>query len=758
MILPEQGVQKKKPGKGSNKPLRAVTQEYRDSLSRQVTAIKESSNAQLTATEVIPVKVKVMKRAVAKSHRPNSLFSDATCPIIGAGKSGELFVRATSEGLEKLNKAITSISTKEIIKALSAVDAIEPVTNSFRLHGMKAEEILQKSPKKEDGYVTKARLFNFDSEIYQAKVVAEFQKKCDELNIAYSSNGYSPGSYTYELKCDQADQIKELSNYIGIRSISHMPLIKMIRPKAINLKPYPDLPERADSNTDIPIVVVVDSGISKDNKVLNSWVVGRIADVAPEYSNPFHGTFVAGLICWGSQLNPTVPGIDSNPCGVFDLQVIPNDDPEVGDTSNLTESELLISLESALRQYSDKYKVWNLSLGSDSVCSLDEFSTLAEELDNLQETYQVSFVISAGNYGTRPLLDYPRAKHHEDTGRITSPADSVLGITVGSVSHVDYQTKGPKIHNPSPFSRHGAGPNYIIKPDLIHYGGSCNIDGDHVTGIRSIVANGTAEDLGTSFSAPLVSRTLAQIYHQIIPTPTPVLSRALLTHHAVDPRNGSRIPDGEENFFGFGLPTPLPYCLECTPHSATLVFEDSLRSGFFLEWDDFPFPPSLRRNGKYYGHVSMTIAFAPSRGPRWGSEYCESHIEANFGVYFQQVSRTTGESQLKFRGLVPPEHKNPSLLYETYQIETLRKWSPVRTYFGDLGEKGERGERWRLKVSLLTRHGISVIKPQPFSLIVTISDPEKTAPVYDEMAQLIRNKYRSNNLSVRGATQVQNPR
>ena len=31
-------------------------------------------------------------------------------------------------------------------------------------------------------------------------------------------------------------------------------------------------------------------------------------------------------------------------------------------------------------------------------------------------------------------------------------------------------------------------------------------------------------------SAPLVSRTLAQIYHEITPSPSPVLARALLTH------------------------------------------------------------------------------------------------------------------------------------------------------------------------------------------------------------------------------------
>src|ERR1035437_5355470 len=41
-----------------------------------------------------------------------------------------------------------------------------------------------------------------------------------------------------------------------------------------------------------------------------------------------------------------------------------------------------------------------------------------------------------------------------------------------------------------------------------------------------------------------------------------------------------------------------------------------LRPGYFLEWDDFPYPPSLRRDGKYFGEVWMTVAFAPARDGR----------------------------------------------------------------------------------------------------------------------------------------------
>jgi serine protease AprX len=753
VILPKQAVEKKNLVKGgSNKPFRKVDNNYRTSLSRQVVTIKKSLSTQLSRMGAIPIKVKLISQATAKSHRPDNLFSEDTCPIIGSGKLGELYLKATDSGLDNLNLLITNNDSAYITKELSCVDFIEPMTSIARRNGINSADILRVSPRRNNFFVERVKLFDFGQDSVQESLVADFKKVCIENGIEFSSSGYKSSSLIYEVRCKNVNDIETLSNIIGVRSITQMPLIKTVRSSALNQQPPIKLPKREQGQDDIPVVVVVDSGVSSKNEDLESWVVGRISDVAPKYQNTFHGTFVGGLICFGGTLNPTVKGIDTNPCGVFDLQVIPNDDPQRGDISSLLESELLISLENALNQYADKYKVWNLSLGSDTICSLDEFSPLAEELDNLQEKYHVSFVISAGNYQTLPMLEYPRIKDQLLTGRITSPGDSVLGITVGAISHVDYNRNGPKEHNPSPFSRHGSGPNYIIKPDLVHYGGSCATDLSTISGIRSITENGSAEDLGTSYSTPLVSRSLAQIYHQVTPTPSPVLARALLTHHARDPRNGKRVPDGEENFFGFGLPTQVPTCLECNPYTSTLVFEDVLRPGYYLEWDDFPYPSSLQKNGKFFGEISMTIAHAPSRGARWGTEYCETHIEANFGIYFGQKNRKTGVITPKFKGLVPAEHKNPGILYESYQVEKLRKWAPVRTYHGRLDDKGERGDRWRLKLRLLTRHDIeqlSTFQPQPFALIVTISDPKQTAPVYDEMSIIIRNRFKNQNLSLR---------
>ena len=758
LVLPKQGTERKiKPGGEPPRPFRTVDDDYRRSLSNQVSAIRHAIVPQVRRTGAAPVCVKLFAKAAAKSHRPEQLFSQSSCPIIGAGRLGEVFVKATPEGLERLITIIESVKTDRVTKELSCVEAIEPVTPLFRRGNLEPNEVLRRSPRRRGGFMTRVRLFNFGPDKDQPRLVEDFQETCRARNIQVSQDGYSLTSFTYATECRSAEDVDALSRVVGVRSISHMPLIRTIRAQNFSPLPLPTLLTRQEVTGDVPVVVVVDSGVSDQIPALESWVFGRHSDVAPEYRNTTHGTFVAGLICWGRTLNPTIPGLDESLCGVFDFQVLPNEDPNEGDTDTLSEQEFLVSLESALQQNANQYKVWNLSLGSDALCSLDEFSPLAEQLDNLQEKYLVSFVISAGNYVTPPLLDYPRTQQQLAAGRITAPADSVLGITVGAVSHVGYQWNGPSQHHPSAFSRHGAGPNYIIKPDLIHYGGSCSTDMTDRKGIRSLNGVGSVENLGTSFAAPLVSRTLAQIYHQITPTPSPVLARALLTHHARDPRTGDRVPDGEENFFGFGLPATVPYCLECTPYSSTLVFTDTLRPGHYLEWDNFPYPSSLSRDGRYFGEIWMTVAFAPARGSRWGTEYCETHIDAHFGVYRQQTSRKTGAVNTKFHGLVPPEHKNPGLLYESYQIAKLRKWAPVRTYYGNLGENGERGDRWRLMVRLLTRHGVEdeeVFKSQPFSLILTISDPGKAAPVYDEMARTVLNRFRAENLTVRATARV----
>ena len=370
-------------------------------------AIRAAIVPQMRTAGAAPVRVKLVSKAAAKSHRPEHLFSAQSCPIVSGGSLGELFVKATPEGLDRLTEIIEHNTSDRMTKELSCVETIEPVTPAYRRSGLDAADVLRNSPRGKNGFITRVGLFNFGADRDQPKLVADLEAACKRREIALSARGYSPSSFTYEAECRTVDDVEALSRVVGVRSIAPMPLIRTIRPRMFAAKPLPPLPTAADVTGDFPVVVVVDSGIASTVPGLESWVAGRDSEVAPAYRNTDHGTFVAGLICWGSQLNPTIAGLDDSPCGVYDLQVIPNDDPAKGSTLPLFESEFLQTLDEALQQNANKYKVWNLSLGTSEVCSLDKFSELAEELDNLQEKYQVSFVISAGNYDTPPLLDYP---------------------------------------------------------------------------------------------------------------------------------------------------------------------------------------------------------------------------------------------------------------------------------------------------------------------------------------------------------------
>lgn len=439
LILPNQGKERLAPAGGSPPiPFRKVDSNYRRRLQNQVEAVHRTIASQKSPIEAVPVRVKLLSQASAKSHRPEHLFTRDSCPIIGAGGLGELFVKATPSGLAKLARDIERNTSAVMVKELSTIEVIEPITQVYRRRGQEPLEILKRSPRGKKGFITRVRLFDLGGNDRQSEALSDFLATCEIRRMEVSQAGYSPKSYVYSVECTDVGDIDALSRSVGVRSISQMPVIRSLKPKMFNPLPLPSsLPNAKDVDGDFPIVVVVDTGISSQNLSLESWVVGRESYVAPQYRNTEHGTFVAGLVCWGAHFNPKLANISNLPCGVYDLQVIPNLDPARGDTDAVTESEFLQTLESALKQHANRFKVWNLSLGTDEMCSLDEFSPLADQLDNFQERYQVSFVISAGNYDSVPLLDYPRTKNQLEVGRITSPGDSVLGITVGSISHVD---------------------------------------------------------------------------------------------------------------------------------------------------------------------------------------------------------------------------------------------------------------------------------------------------------------------------------
>ena len=750
VILPKQARDKKVRGGGSPpEPLKVVTQDYKRKLIALIQDIEVKTTQLPQALDTMPIVVDLEKKALAKTHRPNTLFTNRTCPIIGADKPGRLFIKGSLQGLTRLRHRIERDRPKpKLLKDISTIKHLRPLEASDRLAGITPEQLFHFVPRENNAAAIKVSLFDFSDTVENSKQALAFGKLLAGRQIKMQKCGQFTSQHIYKVWCNSVDDVRELSDMVMVKSISKFPIFKSLIRKQFNYRPMPgNLSRPGEGSHQLPVVAVVHSGIAADNPSLNEWILARERYVNYREENTDHGTFVAGLIVWGDLLNPGHSEIGNFPCRLLDVHVLPNDDSSRGPQGRVTELELLQALEACLKKYAREVKVWNLSLGSDEICQLDRFSSFAVELDNLQEKYGVSFVIAAGNYTELPLLSYPRTPVQADTGRITTPADSVLGITVSSIAQLDHPiVDSPRRGQPSPFARNGPGPNYIIKPDLVHFGGNIGLNASMPLGITSLTVEGkTSEDIGTSFSTPLISRQLAYIYHSITPTPSPIFARALLTHSARDLRTGDRVTDGDDHYVGFGTPLNLDRLIECTPWMTTLVFAENLQPGHTLEWDDFPYPASLIRGGKFYGEIWMTLAYAPQRNIRWGSEYCESHIDVSFGVFRKG----------KYSGLCPIEHDNKGELFESFQVQNLRKWAPVRTYYRKI-EKGVLGDRWKLSLKLLCRHGIekSQLKLQPFTLILSIADPNHKELVYNEMTQQLRSRFQTQNLLVKPTVQV----
>ena len=275
------------------------------------------------------------------------------------------------------------------------------------------------------------------------------------------------------------------------------------------------------------------------------------------------------------------------------------------------------------------------------------------------------------------------------------------------------------------------------KPDLTHYGGNCKPDFDYTqVGVRSLDGNGQiAEWIGTSFSTPLVTSILANIKSSIKDNTTPCLIRALAVHSAVLKYNG--LTPEELRYRGFGIPGELTSILTCSPWEATLIFEPELRAGFHFEKFPFPFPPCLfKGSDKVTGEVIMTLAYDPPIDPNSGSEYCRVNVDASLGTC--EISDDTKPHKHKVQIHPEPKNKDLSALYEDYQIKHGFKWSPLKVYRRYM-PKGVTGKTWNLRLSMLSRSNYTVVAPQKVALIVTMRDPHRKFPVYDETINLMRN-------------------
>lgn len=726
-------------------PLEEVTIEIRRNLISQINSIQNEAREWFGSNSEIPVvgKVQLKEKALAKSHRPTKIFRDNTCPIIGVKGMGQLLIKVTPEGLTGLRNEIRNGESKSIRHNISTISNISLYNQSDALPEEIEEKVKQSIVEQK---ALKVELFKYGSDTIDSLVNIKWDKFVKRWGCKIEDELiYSDSLKIFRLICPTIESLEEIKKFLPIKRLSFFPNYHAFRTVTQPSDLIMNSNEwEVDEGEDYPIVAVVDSGIPDNHVQLEKWIVGREKYIPDAYTNYKHGTFVGGLVAHAHILDKgMVDGVLG--CRILDIRVLPNDDPDEGDIDSIDEWRLITCLEDALKKYSNKVKVWNLSLGADSNIECDEFniSDFATKLDQWSDEYKVAFVIASGNYQKTPLRRWPAQKDILD--KITSPADSIRGITVGSIAGQDKPGALVKKLEPSPFSRRGPGPSYIIKPELVHVGGNCNALGefDNIGVFSWSPKGGMAESIGTSFSTPRISRLLAGVYSSMNQPPSLNLAKALVVHSAFMPGQIGTRPMGDDlHYYGFGMPGDLQSILTCNNSTATIIWETEIVPGMRFDIKDFPYPDCLFQNGRWFGSVLMTLVYDPPIDHNNGFECCRLNLDAHLGVH----KYSKKDKKLNFHGQVPPDAQWNER-YEKSRVAHGFKWSPIKVYRQDF-VKGITGQNWRLYVEPLLRSEEHITKPQSFTLIISIIDTTTTQPVYDDVVRQLQRSFVVSDLAV----------
>ncbi|MEG6520857.1 S8 family peptidase [Desulfotomaculum sp. 1211_IL3151] len=696
------------------------------------------------------IKAKVIDDAVAKSHRNDisQLFhSKKKDNIIGFSDNQELYVRI--DNIKEIPKILERIDEYEInAKAISAIEEIKIF-----------EPIIDDTPptKKEDNYLYKVKLIDFNNYQINKYVLETFKKLLsDNLNCSLLKTvKYSDNLKVHVISTDSLELTQKIQDFSAILSIEPMPLLEVSQDHFFSDTQFPLI--SPDKNIDYPTVGILDSGIAKIPQ-LAPWVVGSNTSYPEEYVDRSHGTFVAGVICLGD-IFEGVEYTGLRGCWLFDATVIPDLTKE-----QVSEADLVDNIREVIQKYRNKIKIWNMSLGSQTEAKLDEFSDFGIALDNIQDENDVLIFKSAGNCKNF-INQIPNS-------RIAKGADSVRCLTVGSIAHSQNANDIAQYNQLSPFSRVGPGPAYIIKPELVHYGGNCGFSNGKVVpnGVTSLGIDGQIKrNIGTSFSTPRLSAIAADLYNKMEEDFDSVLIKALILHSAKYPREAILPINEKINQLGFGITSNASSILYNDPNEITVVLRDTLNKGEFIEILDFPYPSCLiDKQDYYYGQILLTVVSNPILESGQGPEYCQSNIDVKFGTYDSKtrrdmtkktirnpIGRDGGQNLLNssnYSKKKPAEIAERFALTEKMLVQYGDKYYPNKKYGIDLSELtpsnkdkySKSPKNWFLKVTGLYRDYIekkAIIErddlSQEFCIVLTIRDPFGEKPVYNEVSALL---------------------
>ncbi len=718
----------------------------------------------------------ILDDAIAKSHRGEVvglLASDDKSNVIGI----DSVVNRDSSSKKKVDLELTEDGEiiKEERRILSVVMTDELIANINKvLSNAKDNAKLISTITGMEPYDARIDDYNPDNCMYQVRLhdykdinrnlLAQklFRNKCEQngITIAHETR-YSADMRFYRIVLDKAEDLEIIHGFEGIFSIEEAkPLGTGLDSFDIEMAPAVKKPKQ---NETYPEVGVLDSGIAA-NAYLSPWLMDAHEEYYPaELQNKSHGSMVASVLEYSDELNGTdyfmMPGVK-----MMEAVIAPDTKKETAYADDLIDNA-----RDAIEHHRD-IKIWTMSAGTEEECDPFSFSEYGMALDNIADENNVLIIKSAGN-----SWSFVRNGRYE---RIAKMADSVRSVVVGSIAGEKGRFDMADVDMPSPFTRCGPGPGYIVKPDLVAYGGNAGKRPDGklcATGVKVLDQAGTLSHApGTSFSTPWVARIASELNYLLAGEFDPLLLKALLIHNAEYPSGGMLKMDDKRKLMGFGMPVSTRDILYNTENEITLILRDSLEKKQYIEIFDFPFAKSLvGDDGRYHCDITMTIVHSPILRSAERAEYCQSDIRVEFGTIEGIEQRDTTKPRVKnpLGGIASKnimansrysksvfnvlEDEDGAYSKERTLLRYNQKFYPVKKYairLDDMTEANKRdcldgSRQWYMKVEPFYRDAImreanetGEILEQDFCIILTIKDPTGKALVYNEVTQQLQEK------------------
>jgi len=510
--------------------------------------------------------------------------------------------------------------------------------------------------------------------------IAELQKKSlmtylKDREITYSVNDNEDIFYIDKLSNRDIEIIEQNFDIIKVITSSRA---NTVRPgKLGNLRLEYGFDVEIPDN--LPTVGIIDTGINTIKPfqdLVSDKLINMTGEVDSDYSG--HGTLVAGLVIFGTDLPASVKDIYKAKCKVLPIKVLHHG------SDGINFPQLLDSIKLANQERG--VRIFNMSLVFGLTKNYNEtFSDFAFELDKLSYEKDLLIFISVGNFDSLSLQELLTTDYHKDhdypeffyslnsnspvhscsNTNICVPSESLNNISIGALAgniengdnsditpfniYPAYYTR--KFHydydqdiNNTKFGRNQKN-KYLNKPDLVFDGGDLLNDNSGIEVLTNSV-NFYKRTSGTSLATPLIASLAAEIEHAYPSLKTQSIKALLINSASFTKAN--KLPHFKNNksllhkLIGFGVPNR-NHIIGSENNSITLIVEDEVKTSEMLSIPIY-LPEYLKKStNKLIFNITLAYSFFPDKGNHLG--YLPLHMSFNLVRNLSINTIANGESK-----------------------------------------------------------------------------------------------------------------